>query len=218
MYEHFTVPARKSTARAYEYQYVSCKAVNWISDLRDKGMSDNIKKALQSQVPHYILEDTTGDRNTFLSGGSWLGNSSRNMSSFTESPKRSSHDDTVLATAGGGRRSSCSGAKLVVSRPLFAAELAEGASVRTGALIAELAEGASVRTGALIAELAEGASVRTGALIAELAEGASVWTGALIAEPCGFPRLSANESVVAVGANEWPMMEESLEQVTSKIN
>jgi hypothetical protein len=109
------------------------------------------------------------------------------MSSFTESPNRSSHDDTVLAAAGGGCRTSCSGAKPVVTRPLFAAELAEGT-----------------------------ASVRTGALIAELTEGASVWIGALIAEPCGFLCLSANVSVVAVGANDWPMTEESLQQVTSK--
>jgi hypothetical protein len=116
------------------------------------------------------------------------------MSSFTESPKRSSHDDTVLATAGGGRRTSCSVAKLAVPRPLVAAELAEGASVRTGALIAEPAEEASV------------------------------WIGALIAEPRSFlclsanVCLSANESVVPVWANEWPMTEESLQQVTSKIN
>jgi hypothetical protein len=68
------------------------------------------------------------------------------------------------------------------------------------------------------AELAEGASVRTGALIAELAEGASVRTGALIAEPRGFLCLSANASVVPVWANEWPMTEESLQKVTSKIN
>ncbi len=125
------------------------------------------------------------------------------MSSFTESPKRSSHDDTMLAASGGGRRTSCSGAKPAIPSPLVSAELGEGASVWTGALIAQLAEGASVRTGALIAELAEGAFF---------------WTGALIAEPCGFLCLSANESVVAVGANEWPMTEESLQQVRSKIN
>jgi hypothetical protein len=139
------------------------------------------------------------------------------MSSFTESPNRSSHDDIVLAAAD-APRTTCSGAKPVIARPLVAAELAEGASIRTGALVAELAEGASVRTGALIAELAEGASVWIGALIPELAEGASFWTGALIAEPCGFLCLSANESVVPVGTNKWPMTEESLQQVTSKIN
>ncbi len=110
----------------------------------------------------------------------------------------------------------------MVTRPLVAAELAEGASVWTGALIAELAEGASVRTGALIAELADGGFVWTGALIAELAEGASVWIGALIAEPRSFlclsasVCLSANKSVVPVGTNEWPMTEESLKQVTLK--
>jgi hypothetical protein len=94
------------------------------------------------------------------------------MSSFTESPKRSSHDDTVLAAAD-APRTTCSGAKPVVTRPLFAAELAEGASVRIGALIAE---------------------------------------------PRGFLCFSANASVVPIGTNEWPMAEESLQQVTSKIN
>jgi hypothetical protein len=119
------------------------------------------------------------------------------MSSFTESPKRSSHDDTVLAAAGGGCMTTCSEAKLVVSRPLFAAELAEVAFVWTETLIAELAEGASVWI---------------------------VWIGALIAEPRSFlcfsasVCLSANKSVVPVGANDWPMTEESLKQVTFEIN